>query len=356
LTRGIGMTEERMGFGIVGCGVIGPWHRDAINEVDGARLVACCDIDEEKGRLFARESGGVTFYSDYHELARDPEVEAVCVCTPSGLHGEVAIAAAEEGKHVLCEKPIEITAEKIDEMIDACKSNGVKLANVFQRRTHEASRMAKRAIEDNLLGKMVLGDIYLKYYRSQSYYDSAGWRGTWRLDGGGALMNQGVHGIDLALWIMGDVATVYGRTAHLLRDIEVEDTAIALLEYENGAWGVLEGTTSVNPGETTKLSLHGHKGTIVLEGEKIAKWAYTEAEDEKAEEQDIEVRSEKDGAASDPKAIGAQGHVFLVQDLVNSVREDRDPFITGDSARKAVDLILALYESSRVGKPVDLEH
>ncbi len=349
------MSGNEIGFGIVGCGVIAPWHRDAVKETDGARVVACCDVDEEKGLSFAKESGDISFYKDYHKLVEDPEVNAVCVCTPSGLHGEVTVAAAEAGKHVLCEKPIEIKTDKIDEMIEACSSNGVKLANVFQRRTHAASRKTKKAIEEGLLGKMVLGDIYLKYYRSQSYYDSAGWRGTWKLDGGGALMNQGVHGIDLALWIMGDVVTVYGRAAHLLRDIEVEDTAIALLEYENGAWGVLEGTTSVNPGETTKLSLHGKKGTIVLEGEEISKWAYTEGEDEKAEEHDIQVDSEKDGAASDPKAIGAEGHVFLVRDLVDAIKEDRDPFITGESARKAVELILALYESSSSGKPVNLK-
>jgi len=348
------MTEKKMGFGIVGCGVIAPWHREAISRSNGARLVACCDIDEAKGRKFAEESGSITFYKDYHDLVKDPEVEVVSVCTPSGLHGDVTIAAAEAGKHVLCEKPIEIKKNKIDDMIAACRKNGVKLGNIFQRRTHEASRRAKDAVEGGLLGKMVLGDIYLKYYRSQAYYDSAGWRGTWALDGGGALMNQGVHGIDLALWIMGDVKSVYGRADHRVRNIEVEDTAIALLEYANGAWGVLEGTTSVNPGESTKLALHGKKGSIVLEEERIAKWAVAEGEDERAKETQVEVAAEKDGAASDPKAIGAAGHVFLVNDLVKAIREDRDPFIPGESARKAVELILAIYESSRTGRAVSL--
>jgi UDP-N-acetyl-2-amino-2-deoxyglucuronate dehydrogenase len=324
------LSEEDLGFGVVGCGVIGPWHREAVNRSEGGRLVACCDIDEAKGRKFAEESGGVALYADYHDLVKDPNVDVVCVCTPSGLHGEVAIAAAEAGKHVLCEKPIEITRKKIDDMISACHKHGVKLGNIFQRRTHRASRMAK------------------------DYYGSAGWRGTWALDGGGALMNQGVHGIDLALWIMGDVRSVYGRADHLARDIEVEDTAIALLEYANGAWGVLEGTTSVNPGEPTKLSLHGEKGSIVLEEEKIAKWAVAEGEDERAETSDIDVEGEKDGAASDPTAIGVAGHVFLVNDLICAIREDRDPFITGESARKSVELILAIYESSSSGKAVKL--
>ncbi len=348
------MSDEDLGFGIVGCGVIGPWHREAVNRSEGGRLVACCDIDESKGRKFAEESGGVALYGDYHDLVKDPNVDVVCLCTPSGLHGEVAIAAAEAGKHVLCEKPIEITKKKIDDMISACHRHGVKLGNIFQRRTHRASRMAKEAIDGGLLGRMILGDVYLKYYRSQAYYGSAGWRGTWALDGDGALMNQGVHGIDLALWIMGDVRSVFGRADHLARDIEVEDTAIALLEYANGAWGVLEGTTSVNPGEPTKLALHGEKGSIVLEEEKIARWAVAEGEDERAEPVQIDVEGEKDGAASDPTAIGVAGHVFLVNDLICAIREDRDPFITGESARKSVELILAIYESSSSGKAVRL--
>jgi predicted dehydrogenase len=348
------LNNKPVGFGIVGCGVIGPWHRDAIQGVEDAKLVACCDIDEPKGRKLAEESGSIPFYKDYNDLVKDPAVEAVCVCTPSGLHGEVTVAAAEAGKHVLCEKPMEIAKDKIDAMIRACDKNGVKLANIFQRRTYQSSMKVKEAVQGGLLGKMILGDIYLKYYRSQAYYDSAGWRGTWSLDGGGSLMNQGVHGIDLTLWIMGGIKSVYGRADHLSRDIEVEDTAIALLEYENGAWGVLEGTTSVNPGGTTAVSLHGEKGSIVLDGEKIARWAVAEVEGERATDKEIEAGGEGDGAASDPTAIGHVGHNFLVNDLVEAIREDREPFITGESARKAVEFILAVYESSRTGKPVQL--
>ncbi len=348
------MSKRRLGFGIVGCGVIAPWHREAAGRSVGAKLVACCDIDEPKGRKFAQESGSIAFYKDYEGLVRDPKVDVVSVCTPSGLHGKVAIAAAEAGKHVLCEKPIEITRKKIDGMIAACHRNGVKLGCIFQRRTHRASRLAKDAVGKGLLGKMVLGDIYLKYYRSQSYYASAGWRGTWALDGGGALMNQGVHGIDLGLWIMGDVASVYGRADHLVRDIEVEDTALALLEYKSGAWGVLEGTTSVNPGEATKLSLHGNRGSIILEEEKIAKWMVADGDDEPAKPKEMCVEGEKDGAASDPAAIGVGGHVFLVNDLIQAIRSDREPFITGESARKSVELVLAVYESSKRGRRVRL--
>jgi len=242
------MKDGKFGWGIVGCGVIAPWHRGSVEHCPEAQVTAVCDIDEDKGRKFAAESGeAVAFYKDYHDLVADKNVDILSVCTPSGAHGEVAIAAAQAGKHVLCEKPLEITLQKMDEMIGACRDRGVKLGCIFQRRTYESSKQVRAAIQRGELGKMVLGDAFLKYYRSQAYYNSAGWRGTWEWDGGGALMNQGVHGIDLLLWIMGDVESVYARTDHLVRDIAVEDTAVALLRYKNGAWGVVEGTTSVNP-------------------------------------------------------------------------------------------------------------
>ena len=181
----------------------------------------------------------------------------VCVCTPSGNHGEVTIAAAEAGIHVLCEKPIEITDEKLTAMIDACRKHGVKLGGIFQRRTLPAAIKTREAIQSGKLGKMVLGDAYLKYYRSPEYYKSAGWRGTWELDGGGALMNQGIHGIDLITWMMGDVHSVVAKCGTLVRDIEVEDTAVAIVKYKNGAYGVIQGTTSVYPGLDTRFEVHG---------------------------------------------------------------------------------------------------
>ena len=346
------MRDGRFGWGIVGCGVIAPWHRRPVERCAEAQVVAVCDIDEEKGRKFAAESGeGVAFYKDYNDLMGDKNVDIISVCTPSGAHAEVAIAAAQAGKHVLCEKPIEVTREKMDAMIRACRDHKVRLGGVFQRRTYDSSKSVRAAVQNGELGKMVLGDAFMKYYRSQSYYSSAGWRGTWELDGGGALMNQGVHGIDLLLWIMGDVESVYARADHLVRDIPVEDTAIAMLKYKNGAWGVLEGTTSTNPGEPTRLELHGKLGTIILEEQKITRWASTTGDDDLAEAKGLEEpRGEARSAVSDPTAIGMEGHIALVNDMVQAVKEDRDPMIPGESARRAVELILAIYESARTGR------
>jgi UDP-N-acetyl-2-amino-2-deoxyglucuronate dehydrogenase len=190
----------------------------------------------------------------------------------------------------------------------------------------------------------------MKYYRSPEYYKSAGWRGTWELDGGGALMNQGVHGIDLLLWMAGDVESVVAQTDHLVRDIEVEDTAVAILKFKNGAFGVIEGTTSVTPGQGARFELHGNDGTVILRDGKIGAWHVPDVPQPGTGEE-----AEGGKAHSDPKAITATGHVFLVEDMCQAIFEDRDPHITGESARKAVDLILAIYESSRTNKRVYLD-
>lgn len=350
------MKDGKLGWGIVGCGVIAPWHAESVKRCPDAELVAVSDYVESKGREFA-EKYGVAFHKDYRELLSRDDIDVISVCTPSGLHGEVTIAAAEAGVHVLCEKPLEVTKEKMDAMIRACRERGVKLGCVFQRRTYMASQMAKKAVEEGKLGKLVLADAYLKYYRSQKYYDSAGWRGTWALDGGGALMNQGVHGVDLLLWLVGEpVVSVYAKADHLVRNIEVEDTAVALLTFQSGAYGVIEGTTSVNPGEPTKIMLHGKLGTIAIEESKIVRWATTTGEDDLAEDQEVQVEEgEEERAMQDPTAIGMAGHMTLVNDMARAVIEDREPMIPGEDARKAVDLILAIYESARTGEEVRLQ-
>ncbi|MDE2887152.1 MAG: Gfo/Idh/MocA family oxidoreductase [Gemmatimonadota bacterium] len=355
------MADVKFGFGIIGCGVIAPTHRLAIDACDEAELVAVCDTDENQIRSFLAGmdggAAGVRTYSDYRELVRDPQVDIVSVCTPSGLHCEGVTAAAGAGKHVLCEKPLEIDADRLTEMTAACRDAGVKLGCVFQSRTSPDMIRARKAIQDGLLGRMILADAYLKDYRSQAYYRSAGWRGTWALDGGGALMNQGVHGVDLLLWLMGSpVESVFARAEHKVRDIEVEDTAVANLRFKNGAYGALIGTTSCNPGEARRIELHGDRGTITVSGSSITRWASTVEEDGRAEDSEPPKEIEIEGAVADPSDIGSSGHVFLVQDLIRAIREDREPYVTGESARGAVDLILAIYESARSGTEVDVRH
>ena len=351
------MKNGKFGFGVIGCGVIGPWHARAIKaNYEKADLVAACDILPDQVKKYTEEygNGEMVAYTDYHEMLKDPNIDVVSICTPSGLHSEMAVAAMKAGKHVLCEKPLDIKLSNIDRMIEAADKCNVKLGGVFQRRTYESSKKVKQAIDDGVLGKMVLGDAYMKYYRSQAYYDSAGWRGTWELDGGGALMNQGVHGVDLLLWLMGDVDTVYARARTMTRKIEVEDTAVAMLQYKNGAMGIIEGTTSVNPGEATTMQIHGKLGTIVYEESDVKRWAVTTGDDDRAEDIDVSMDEEKAGGTGDPKDIGIRGHICHVADIIDAIETDREPMVTGTSGRKAVELILAIYESSKTGKEIVL--
>lgn len=349
------MRNGKFGFGIVGCGVISEAHIKGIETSDKAELVAVCDIIRERAEKISQDHPDKpTPYTDYKDLVIDPKVDIVCVCTPSGLHGEVAIAAANSGRHIFCEKPLEIKLDRIDGMIAAAEKNNVKLGCVFQNRTYESSQKIKKAVQSGKLGKILLGDAYLKYYRSQAYYNSAGWRGTWKLDGGGALMNQGVHGVDLLLWIMGEVDTVYAKTRTMARNIEVEDTALAMLQFKNGALGILETTTSVNPGENTRLEFNGKLGTIIYEGSNVKRWAITEGEDALAQEIKVESTETHSGGVSDPKAISYAGHIKLIADIIAAVENNRHPLVTAESARKPVELILAIYESSHRGKEIKL--
>ncbi len=352
------MARSKLGWGIIGCGVIGYWHTLAVlRNSEQAEVVAYCDAERERAEKFNQEySGGqARTYARFEELVEDPRVDVVSVCTPSGLHLEPILAAARAGKHILCEKPIEIRLDRIDRIIDAVERAGVKLGVVFQRRTFEPSLKVKESLDRGVLGRLVLASAYLKYFRSRSYYRSGSWRGTWALDGGGALMNQGIHGIDLLLWLAGPVERVRAITRTLVHEIEVEDTAAALLEFQNGALGVIEGATSTNPGLPTRLELHGSEGTIIYEENRIVKWAVGGHADRPAEELALPPEEALPAAGKlSGKDLEALGHVRLVADLIESVREDRDPAVTAQEARRSVELILAIYESARTGKPVKL--
>jgi UDP-N-acetyl-2-amino-2-deoxyglucuronate dehydrogenase len=340
---------NKMRFGIIGGGVIAPTHAQAITGNSEAELVAIADVELEKAERMAVDYTIPHVYKDYQQLLKRDDIDAITVAVPSGYHAEVVIAAAEAGKHVLCEKPLEITADNMTRMTAACRKAGVKLGCVFQRRVSPAAIITKKAMDDGKLGKLVLGDAYQKYYRSPEYYRSAGWRGTWALDGGGALMNQGVHGIDLIQWLMGDVQSVFAYSSALVREIEVEDTAVAVVKYKNGAFGVIQGTTSVFPAQDMRFELHGEKGTIIFDDSGFKQWKFADSEEEMPQVDSI--LSSKD----DPTRIANHGHFLLIDDLIQAIRENRDPLISGEEGRKSVDFILAIYESARTGKEMILK-
>ena len=342
------MKDGKFASAIVGCGVIGPWHATASDNVEESYLAAVCDVVEDKAKALAEERGVAKVYTDYQDMLKDDEIDIIHVCTPSGMHSDMAVAAAQAGKHVLCEKPMDITLGKADAMIQAADDAGIKMGVIFQRRTYKTTQIAREVVQSGRLGKMVLGDCYQKYYRSPDYYLSGEWRGTWELDGGGALMNQGVHGIDAIRYIMGKPKMLFARADHLVRDIEVEDTACAVIEWECGAFGVIQGTTSVTPGQSCRLALHGEKGTIELTDKKFVTWKI-EGEEEGAPDMD---EGDSGDTASDPKALSASGHITQLTDLIQAIKEDRPPMCDGREGRGALEIILAIYESSKTGKPV----
>lgn len=335
---------RELGFGIVGGGVIGPFHAKAIGNVGGARLVAVCDIVEETVKQFADEFG-VDAYTNLDEMLKRDDLDVLDVCTPSGLHSTLGIKGAEAGKHVLVEKPIDITLERADTLISACERAGVKLGVIFQHRFDSATQKVKRAVDEGLFGKLILGDAYVKWYRTQEYYDKGGWRGTWRYDGGGSLINQSVHTIDLQRFIMGDPEWVFGKIGVMTHQIETEDLGLAIVGFRNGARGVVEGSTSIYPGLPERLEIHGETGTAILESGKLTKWAVEGEEEVSEEKTDL-------SAAAEASAITADSHTLQIQDLVDAINEDREPLVNGHEGRKALEVIVGIYRSSQSGEVV----
>lgn len=343
------MSEKIVGFGVVGCGVVADYHIGGIGGAGGARLVAVSDLVEERARE-AGEKHGVAWYTDYREMLASAAVDVVCLCTPSGIRIPIATDAAAAGKHLIIEKPIDVNLENADRIIAAARDAGVYLMCIFQLRYDEAVQLARQAIQEGRLGKVTLGDAYIKWYRPQEYYDSAAWRGTWKMEGGGALMTQGIHTVDLLRWIMGPVKRVSARMGALVHDIEVEDTVVATLEYESGALGVIEATTACHPGMPARLEFCGSRGTIAIEADQIAAWNV------EGEEGPVDADGGTDvaKAASDSKTFGTEGHKVQIAEMVRLVNGGGRPQIDGPEGRKALELILAIYQSAQTGQPVEL--
>jgi predicted dehydrogenase len=335
--------------------MISRFHAKAIGDVRGAKLVACADSSEERAAALAKEFG-CTPYSSVQAMLADKAVDAVTVATPSGAHMEPAVAAANAGKHVIVEKPLEITLKKCDKIIAACESAGVKLSAIFPSRFHDSSKLMKQAVDQQRFGRITLGDAYVKWFRTQQYYDSGAWRGTWALDGGGSLMNQAVHTVDLLAWLMGPVAEVQAYSATLAHErIEVEDVCTATLRFESGALGVIEATTAAYPGYLKRIELHGSEGSAVLEEEDIKAWDFMKkARGDDAVLRQMSTSKSTGGGAADPSAIGHHGHTLQFQDFVDAIRKDRAPAIDGHEGRRSIEIILAIYQSAKTGKKVTL--
>ena len=339
-----------MKFGIIGAGMIGHFHAKAITAMTGGTLHSVFDLRQEAAEKLASEYGG-TAYSDMAEFLADEELEIVTVGTPSGAHLEPSLAALNAGKHVICEKPLEITLERIDQLTAAAEANGKTIAAVLNRRFHPGMDAFKKASDEGRFGTLTNASAYVKWYRDQAYYDSAGWRGTWALDGGGALMNQSIHTVDSLLYLAGPVKSVQANTACLAHErIEVEDIVVAIVEFESGARGVIECSTCTwsKDGHPARVQLSGTEGSVFLADEAFEIWDFVEEKPEDAEIQATLMKGQEAGlGANDPSAINFYQHQRNFEEVVNAIAEGREPTTSASEARKPVALITAIYESAQ---------
>ncbi len=346
---------DTVGFAIIGCGNIAEIHARAIGDVPGARLAAVYSRTRSKAERIAALGRETFVGGDLDSTVSRSDVDVVVVATPSGAHLEPALAAAAAGKHLLIEKPIEITVERVDRILDAARRAGVRVGAVFQSRFGRGARALKDAVDAGRFGRITLADAYVKWFRPQSYYDGGDWRGTRRWDGGGAIMNQSIHAVDLLQWLVGMPDRIMAFAAALAHErIEVEDTAVAVLRFPGGALGVLEGATSSYPGWAKRIEISGDEGSVILEDDRILAWDFLRAS---PQDETIRRTSETDaigGGASDPMAIDIEGHRRQIEDMVGVARENREPRIPGAEGRNAVLLIESLYRSAEEGRPVEI--
>jgi UDP-N-acetyl-2-amino-2-deoxyglucuronate dehydrogenase len=360
---------------VVGTGVVGEWHVRTIPTVPGCTLAAVCDVSPPKAAaaLEKNKFEGIPQYKDLREMLKREQIDVVHVCTPSGAHMDPCVTAMEMGKNVICEKPLEIQLDRIDQMVEVAKKHGVRLAAIFQNRWNEANRAVKAAMDEGRFGRIAWAGSFTPWYRPDKYYEEGGWRGTRRLDGGGAIMNQSVHSIDLLQWIVGPVKTVSAyASSRIHAKIEVEDTLSCSLQFANGAFGTILGTTAMFPGQPPRIEVGGENGTAVSEnGLKIFKFR-----EEREGDKDLRDRlcpPPPEGVAGKIKAHGGEElfttlfgkttkvtgggasatdvamdlHGRNIHAILTAWEEGRDAETNGTEARKAVAIIMAMYESAR---------
>ena len=337
----------QVGFAIIGFGMISHYHTAAISATPNARLAGFYDTSASIAGKSA-QAHRVRAYASLEDIWDDENVDAVSICTPSGLHGTLALEAIRHKKHVLIEKPIALTLEDCDRIIETARLMRVKVCVVSQLRFSQAVRQAGKLIQSGALGRLVSADLYMKYYRSQEYYDSSSWRGTWAMDGGGALMNQGIHGIDVLQYLAGPVSSIFARSRTLARRMETEDAISAVVEYQNGALGVIQATTSVYPGFPRRIELCGDHGVLILEEDCIVHAEF----DHPVSVPIIQGGVSAAGSHRNPEDISAEGHTRQVTNLVNAILYDEPLLVDGIEGRKAVRLILGAYQSVRQNTPV----
>ena len=344
--------SAEMGFGIIGCGLVSDFHGRGIAGLEEARVVAATDMNRARAEEFTAKYGGEVVGTS-EEVCTHPEVDIVSVLTPNAHHAEHVLRAAEHGKHVIVEKPPEMTLEKTDRMIAACRAANVRLAVCLQVRFRPAIRAMRAAVQSGRFGRLLAADATMKWHRPTEYYLSDAWRSR-RDEGAGVTIQHAFHYLDLLLHLAGPVASVQAWMTNLIHpEVDLEDTCTARLDFECGAQGFLRATTAMYPGTDVRIELNGENGTAVMVGERMVQWQFRDEgpEDEKVRKVGSEAAATGAGGAA---AFGQAEHRQLIADMIEAVREGRDPYVTVESGRQTLATALAMYESADRGAAVDL--
>jgi predicted dehydrogenase len=341
---------ERLGFGFIGAGAIAHFHAKAVAASRGGALIGVASRSLGSARAFAAEHGIGFATDDVKELLKQPGLDAVCITTPSALHLEPALAAIRARKHLMIEKPLDSTVEGTDHILDEAARAGVRVGSIFQARFGDAARQLKAAIDAGRFGRLVLARCYVKWNRTTGYY--TGWKGRLAEDGGGVIMNQAIHGVDLLQWFAGMPVEVFAWATQRVHRIESEDTCVAALKFADGAFGTIEGTTATWPGWSRRIEICGEHGSAVMEDDDITRWDFRVELPEDPKIRALRESTTMGSGAAAPMNIKFEGHLRQIQDFIDGIRENRPFFIEGAEARKAVALVRAIYDSAATGRPV----
>ncbi len=334
--------SETLRVGVIGCGAMGQAHLRVWQNVTGARVVAVCDTDAQRAQETAALLGATPFTTP-QAMAESGLIDAVDVCTPSGLHAEQGLVCAAQGKHILIEKPIDLNIQRVDRLIAECEARGLVLACMLQQRTFPIGLQVKEAIEAGKLGRLLSCSAAIKWWRSPEYYSSSAWRGTWAMDGG-VLANQGIHTLDMLCWLVGGVAEVeYAHLESANHAIEAEDNALAVLRFENGARGVMEATTCAYPDLCTRIEIVGTRGSVAFDSANVVTFGYDGADRRDTLKSEVQ---DAGGGRSNPMAISLNAHTAIAQDFVGAIREQREPIVSGRMARVSLDALTKIYRKA----------
>ena len=338
-----------MRIGLIGAGNISQTHGRAAAAIAGVSVAAVYGQNKQKAERLA-ELHGARAYDNLDRFLDHKPMDAVAIGSPSGLHAAHGIEAARRGLHVLVEKPIDITTARADALVAEARAHRVKLGVFFQDRLRPAVRRMKALVDEGTIGKPILASGRVKWWRPPEYYGGSRWRGTWALDGGGALMNQAIHTVDLMLWLLGPVRRVSARTATSFHQIEVEDTAVAVLEFAGGALGTFEAATSAFPGFPRRLEVTGSGGTMVLEDDRLVSIDLREKGSSERDDPPFSAAA----SATSPVVADASAHQAVIEDFIRAVERDEQPSCNGEEGRRSVEVVEAMYASARRGGPVDV--